>query len=46
VRPAGAGRDCPSYLRGWLFDAGGPQMPCSTSLPELLVQCLLRTELV
>jgi hypothetical protein len=40
-----ANDDCAAYLRGWLREVGGPELPPSASLPELLVQALLRGDI-
>lgn len=37
--------DCATYLREWLLKVGGPEMPPSASLSELLVQGLLHGEI-
>jgi hypothetical protein len=45
LRAATAGDDCARYLREWLPMVGGPTMPASASLPELLVQALLHGDI-
>jgi hypothetical protein len=37
--------DCAIYLREWLPRVGGPEMPPSASLPDLLVQGLLHGDI-
>jgi hypothetical protein len=37
--------DCATYLRNWLPKVGGPEMPPSASLPELLVQRLVHGDI-
>jgi hypothetical protein len=37
--------DCATYLREWLSKVGGPEMPPSASLSELLIQGLLHGDI-